>query len=118
MHDDSRFRETGLDGLAALEYVADFLERAAPCLDEEEVDEYELEYIPEDEEEIVLYHKLASRSRQRKCERKTYLPPRARKRDAGDKRVVKVCNVDQEIIKRHPLCARFVAQALDRVKLL
>jgi hypothetical protein len=59
MHDDSRFRETSLDGLAALEYVADFLERAAPCLDEEEVDEYELEYIPEDEEEVVLNSQIS-----------------------------------------------------------
>jgi hypothetical protein len=59
MHDDSRFRETSLDGLAALEYVANFLECATPCLNEEEVDEYELEYIPEDKEEIVLNSQIS-----------------------------------------------------------
>jgi hypothetical protein len=55
MHDDARFGQTGLDGLAALEDVADFFEGAAPRLDEEEVDEDEFEYVPEDEEEVVLY---------------------------------------------------------------
>jgi hypothetical protein len=58
MHDNARFRETGLDGLAALEDVADFFERAAPRLDEEEVDEDEFEYVPENKEEVVLYFVL------------------------------------------------------------
>jgi hypothetical protein len=99
MHDDSRFRKTSLDGLAALEYIADFLERAAPCLDEEEVNEYKLEYIPENEEEIVLNPQISiSFTSVVNRTRRNYLPPRARERNAGDKRVVKVCNVDQEII--------------------
>jgi hypothetical protein len=99
MHDDSRFRKTSLDGLAALEYIANFLERAAPCLDEEEVNEYKLEYIPENEEEIVLNPQISiSFTSVVNRTRRTYLPPRARERNAGDKRVVEVCNVDQEIV--------------------
>jgi hypothetical protein len=65
MHDDARFGETGLDGLAGLEDVADFLERAAPRLDEEEVNEDEFEYVPEDEEEVVLFRCVSDLSQSR-----------------------------------------------------
>lgn len=54
MHDDLRLVQASLDGFARPEDFADFLEGAAPRLDEEEVDEDEFEYVPEDEEEVVL----------------------------------------------------------------
>lgn len=41
-----------------------------------------------------------------------------RKRDARHKRVVKVCDVDEEVVHGHALCAALVAQALDRVERL
>lgn len=37
------------DWLFCVEDVADFLEGAATCFDEEEVDDDEFEYVPEDE---------------------------------------------------------------------
>tara|TARA_R110002003_G_scaffold207_3_gene15995 strand:+ start:11075 stop:11248 length:174 start_codon:yes stop_codon:yes gene_type:complete len=54
MHNDARLGQRGLDWFARLEDLADFFERAAPRLDEEEVDDDELEDVPEDEEEVVL----------------------------------------------------------------
>ena len=55
VHHDARLVERVLDGLLCVEDVADFLEGAAPRLDEEEVDEDEFENVPEDEEEVVLF---------------------------------------------------------------
>lgn len=54
MHDDFRFRERRLDGLAGFEDFADFFEGPTTRLHEEEVDEDEFEYVPEDEQEVVL----------------------------------------------------------------
>lgn len=54
MQNDTFLVERVFDGFLCIEDVADFLEGAASCLDEEEVDEYEFEYVPENEEEVVL----------------------------------------------------------------
>lgn len=54
MHYDARLIQARLDRLVAIEDLADFLERAAPRLHEEEVDEDEFKYVPEYEEEVVL----------------------------------------------------------------
>lgn len=54
MNEDASFVKGVFDGFLSVEDVADFLEGAAPCFDEEEVDEDEFEYVPEDEEEVVL----------------------------------------------------------------
>jgi hypothetical protein len=55
MHDDLSLVQARLDRLAGAEDIANFFEGAAARLDEEEVDENEFEYVPEDEEEIVLF---------------------------------------------------------------
>jgi hypothetical protein len=49
MHHDFRLVQRLLHRLSRLENLGEFLERAAPRLDEEEVDEDEFEYVPEDE---------------------------------------------------------------------
>lgn len=55
--------------------------------------------IPKDKQEIIL-------------------PPSTRKRNAGNKSIVKPSNIDPEIVKRHSLRSRLIAQALDGIKLL
>ena len=55
MHDDASFVQGVFNGFLSVEDVADFLEGAAPCFDEEEVDEGEFKHVPEDEEEVVLF---------------------------------------------------------------
>jgi hypothetical protein len=57
MHDDAGFVQRSLHGFLRIENLANFLERTAPCLDKEEVYEDEFEYIPEDEEEVILCQK-------------------------------------------------------------
>ena len=54
MHDNARLVQGMLDGMFRTEDLANLLECAAPCFHEEEVDAYEFEYVPEDEQEIVL----------------------------------------------------------------
>ncbi len=46
----------------------------------------------------------------------TYLPSRARKGNTRHERVVKIRNVDPEIVERHSLGSALVPQALDRVE--
>lgn len=79
--------------------LGQLLEGAAPRLHIKEVNKGKLENVPEDEEEVVL-------------------PPGAGEGDARDKRVVEAGNVDAKVVKRHALCARLVAEALDGVELL
>lgn len=55
VQDNLRLIKRHLHGPFCSEDFADFFERAAACLDEEEVDEDEFEYVPEDEEEVVLW---------------------------------------------------------------
>ena len=88
-----------LHSIPAAENLRQLLERAVLGLDEEEVDERELEAVPEDEEEVVL-------------------PARAREGDARDERVVEARDVDPEVVEAHALGARLVPQALDRVQAL
>jgi hypothetical protein len=49
VHDDTGFVQGVFDWLFRVEDFANLLEGAAPCFDEEEVDDDELEYVPEDE---------------------------------------------------------------------
>jgi hypothetical protein len=51
-------------------------------------------------------------------ELRTYLPPRARKRDPRDKCVVEICNVKQEVVQCHALGPTLIPQTLDGIKLL
>ena len=59
MHYNALLIQARLDRLAAIEDLTDFLERPAPRLHEEEVDEDEFEYVPEDEEEVVLFRRVS-----------------------------------------------------------
>jgi hypothetical protein len=59
MHHDFRLVQRLLHRLSCLENLGEFLERAAPRLDEEEVDEDEFEYVPEDEKEIILNRRVS-----------------------------------------------------------
>jgi hypothetical protein len=54
VHNDPCLVERLFNRLSAFEDLGDFLERAAPRFDEEEVDEDKFKNVPEDEEEVVL----------------------------------------------------------------
>jgi hypothetical protein len=54
MHDNLCLFETLLDWAAGFEDLGEFFESAPAGFDIEEVDESELEHVPEDEEEIIL----------------------------------------------------------------
>lgn len=48
----------------------------------------------------------------------SYLPTRARKGNARNKRVIEICNIDPEVVKRHSFSPTLIAQTLDGVELL
>jgi hypothetical protein len=62
MHDDLCLAERRLDRLGRTEDFGKFLERPTTGFNVEEVDEGELERVPEDEEEVVLCHGLDTTS--------------------------------------------------------
>ena len=96
---DLRLLQGSLDGRPAAEDLWQLLERPPPRLDVEEVDEGELEDVPEDEQEVVL-------------------PAGPGERDAGDEGVVETGDVDPEVVEGHALCSWLVAQTFDGVQLL
>jgi hypothetical protein len=49
VHDNTGLVQGVFDWLFRVEDFANLLEGAAPCFDEEEVDDDEFEYVPEDE---------------------------------------------------------------------
>jgi hypothetical protein len=55
VHDNLGAAQRLLDGVLCVEDARELFERAPPRLDVQEVDEGELEYVPEDEEEVVLH---------------------------------------------------------------
>jgi hypothetical protein len=57
VHHDFCLAERSLDRLLGAEDLGQLFERATARLDVEEVDEGELENVPEDEEEVVLQNK-------------------------------------------------------------
>jgi hypothetical protein len=59
MHDNLSLVQRLLHRFSRREDVGEFFERTPPRLDEEEVDEDELEDVPEDEEEVVLRNRIS-----------------------------------------------------------
>lgn len=143
MDEDTSFVEGVFDGFLSVEDVADFLKGAAPCFDEEEVDEDKFEDVPEDEEEVVLFvvrqynsmnviflvgggggdekgkgKKGTEEKKKKKKKKKTYLPTRARKRNPRHKRIIEIRNIDPKVVKCHALRSRLIPQTLYGVQLL
>lgn len=99
MHHDFALLQRELDWLLVVEDLRQLLQSATLRLDEEEVDEDDLEGVPEDEQEVIF-------------------PARSRERDAGDERVVEASNVDPEVVEAHTFGTRLVAENLDGVEAL